>query len=69
MNVDKESKSNQRRVGFIVIVVLAVLTALEFWISAALIEPLPYLTIIALIKAGLIVYYFMHVTQIRHKEA
>jgi caa(3)-type oxidase subunit IV len=69
MKVDHESKSAQRRVGFIVIVILAVLTAVEFWVSTALVAPLPYLTVIALVKAGLIVYYFMHVSQIRHKEA
>lgn len=66
---DHESRAVQRRAGFIVIIVLAVFTAVEFWISNAMASPLPYLAVIALIKAGLIVYYFMHVAQIRRKEA
>jgi caa(3)-type oxidase subunit IV len=68
MKVDHESKATQRRVGFTVIVILAVLTAVEFWVSLTLVNPLPYLFVIALVKASLIVYYFMHVAQIRHKE-
>jgi heme/copper-type cytochrome/quinol oxidase subunit 4 len=51
-----------------VIAGLAALTAVEFWLSSAIQSALPYLTFIALVKAGLIVYYFMHVSQVWKQE-
>ncbi len=57
------------RLGWIVIGGLAVLTALEYWIAVSVHStPLPYLAVIALIKAWLIVQYFMHVAQLWRKE-
>lgn len=47
------------RKGWFVFLFLAVLTAAEFIVSVTLAGPLPYLTVIALAKAGLIIVYFM----------
>lgn len=55
-----DDKSTARRKGWIVFLLLAVLTAVEFAVSIGLTGPLPYLAIIALAKAALIVVYFMH---------
>jgi len=61
----ENSKSNRFRIGWLVSLGLAVLTVAEFVIGAYIAGALPYLLITALIKAGLIVYYFMHLSQIR----
>jgi heme/copper-type cytochrome/quinol oxidase subunit 4 len=59
------SKSTAWRRGWIVFVVLAVLTVLEFVVSNALSSPLPYLAIIALAKAALIIASFMRLGDLR----
>lgn len=56
-----DEQSTARRKGWIVFALLAVLTAIEFAVSIGLAGPLPYLAVIALAKAALIVVYFMHV--------
>ena len=48
------------RQGAIVLVFLAVLTALEFFIAVA-IGAIPLLVAVALIKVGLVMYYYMHI--------
>lgn len=57
------------RTGWVVFWGLAALTAVEFAISAAAPQPLPFLAAIALIKAWLIVRFFMHVLQLWKREA
>ena len=53
------------RRGLQVIIVLAVLTIIEYAVPIVLERGAnPYLAILALIKAGLIAYYFMHVAQL-----
>ena len=69
MNTEKSSKATAQRLGLIIFAVLAVLTAVEFWVSVSLASPGLWLTIIALIKAGLIIHYFMHLSQVWRKEA
>lgn len=59
------SKSTAWRRGWIVFVVLAVLTILEFVVSNVLSSPLPYLAIIALAKAALIIANFMRLGDLR----
>ena len=54
-----EGKAAAWRRGWFVFLFLAVLTAVEFVVSISLAGPLPYLTIIALAKAALIIIYFM----------
>lgn len=62
-------KASKLRLGWLVIGALGVFTAVEYWIAVSLhSNPLPYLAVIALIKAGLIVQYFMHVAQLWHRE-
>lgn len=63
------SKSRRTRIGWQVFLGLAVLTAIEFLIGALITPAIPYLSITALIKAALIIYYFMHISQLRRKEA
>lgn len=53
------SKSTAWRRGWIVFLILAGLTVLEFAVSSVLSSPLPYLAIIALAKAALIIASFM----------
>lgn len=58
-------KASKLRLGWIVIGALAVLTVVEYWIAISVHSTaLPYLTVIAVIKAGLIIQYFMHVAQL-----
>ncbi len=57
------------RLGLLVLIVLAVLTVIEYVVAVTLDDGnLPYIVILALIKAGLIVYYFMHVYQLWRQE-
>ena len=56
---DKE-KAGQRQ-NLFVMLGIAVLTVAEFWLAINLDNPAVPLLIIALIKTGLIVQYFMHI--------
>ena len=57
------------RRGLQVIIALAVLTAIEYGVPIVLDRGAnPYLAILALIKAGLIAYYFMHIAQLWRQE-
>jgi hypothetical protein len=56
------------RLGILVFVGLAVLTALEFWIATAAGGSAVFLFLIALIKAGLIVQYYMHLRTVWEEE-
>lgn len=65
----KESgKSSRMRIGWVVFVVLAVLTLIEYWLGVAVSSSTPYLTATAAVKGGLIVLYFMHISQLWKKE-
>jgi len=59
MEANEMEKVSAWRRGWVVIAVLAVLTLVEFGISVGIPNPWPWLAIIALAKAGLIVNYFM----------
>ncbi len=54
------NKSDALRQGIIIFVFLAVLTALEFFIAVTL-EAVALLVVVALVKAGLVLYYYMHI--------
>jgi cytochrome c oxidase subunit 4 len=63
--------SNKRsafRLGVYVFLALAVLTGLEFWVSASF-NSAVILLVIALVKAALIVQYFMHVARLWQEES
>lgn len=56
-----DQKAAKMRLGWKVGAGLAALTVVEYIVAVALTSPLPYLTLIALVKAWLIVQYFMHI--------
>lgn len=57
---NKQDKSAAFNQGILIFVYLAALTALEFFIALAL-NAIVLLIAVALVKAGLVVYYYMHV--------
>ncbi|MFQ5943744.1 MAG: cytochrome C oxidase subunit IV family protein [Anaerolineales bacterium] len=58
-----DKKRSAYRMGIIVFLILGVLTAVEFYL-ASVPGTVAGLLIIALIKAALIIRYFMHVTRL-----
>lgn len=65
----RQQQGVAQRLGVIVILVLAALTAIEY--AAAVAVPgttIPYLALIAIAKAALIAYYFMHVYHLWRRE-
>lgn len=64
----EEMKKAENRRNISVALVLAVLTAVEFWLALNLDDPMVPLLIVALVKAALIVQYFMHVYRLRREE-
>lgn len=61
------NKTEALRQGTIVFIYLAVLTALEFFIAITL-EAVTLLIIVALIKAGLVFYYYMHIYKLSQDD-
>lgn len=61
------NKSSALAQGLQIFIFLAVLTALEFAI-AILVKSVILLTLVALIKAGLVMYYYMHVYRLSQNE-
>ena len=66
--MDQAGHGEKKRRGLRVIAALAILTAVEFWVAVALDTGLfAILAVIAMIKAALIVEYFMHYSQLWHR--
>ena len=63
-----DKKAAAFRQGIYVAVALAVLTATEFWIANALNGAAVPLLLGALVKAALVVYYFMHIYRLWREE-
>ena len=63
-----ERKSAAYRLGLITLVLLAVLTIVEFFV-AVYIESLVLLFIIAVVKAAIIVQNFMHIARLWREES
>jgi heme/copper-type cytochrome/quinol oxidase subunit 4 len=63
-----ERKAAAYRLGVITFVILAVLTALEFWVSTSF-NSMVVLSIIALLKAAVIVQNFMHIARLWREES
>lgn len=63
-HMDKKTALNQ---GMIIFVFLAVLTALEFFVAIA-VKAVPVLALIALVKAGLVFYYYMHIYKLNAQD-
>ena len=52
------------RIGWLVFLALAILTVVEFIVAITVDSNLPILVVFALLKAGLIAYYFMHLLKL-----
>lgn len=65
--MEKEEKSEYRR-NIYIIITLAVLTLVEFFLAINLENPAVPLFIIALIKAGLVAQFFMHIYRLWREE-
>jgi len=64
-----KNKAERFRLGWIVFIGLGILTLVEFWVATTVNgNVIPYLAVIALVKAGLVIQYFMHVAQLWHTE-
>lgn len=62
------NKKARMRIGWVTFAALAALTIVEFAISVYLTPSTPYMIATSLIKAWLIISYFMHLTQIWRRE-
>src|SRR5258708_804324 len=65
--MEHSSKAQVLRLGVIVFVFLAVLTGLEFFVAIEL-DAIPLLIAIALIKVGLVLYYYMHISHLNNPD-
>lgn len=67
--MQESRKAARLRLGLIVLIGLIILSGLEFGLAASLRTGIvPVLAVIALIKAGLILQYFMHLSQLWRVE-
>lgn len=64
----EQKKKAEYRQNFFIFLALAVLTLIEFLVAINLEEATVALMIIALIKAGLIVQFFMHIYRLWRQE-
>jgi cytochrome c oxidase subunit 3 len=62
-----QDKSTAMRQGVLIFIYLGVLTALEFFIAITF-ENVPLLVLVALVKAGLVLYYYMHVYRLNEDD-
>jgi cytochrome c oxidase subunit 3 len=63
-----QDKSSALAQGLLIFIFLAVLTSLEFGI-AILVKSVLLLTLVALIKASLVVYYYMHIYRLNQNDS
>jgi len=63
-HTDKKASLNQ---GVIIFVFLAILTALEYFIAIAM-NAVSLLVVVAMVKAGLVVYYYMHIYKLNAND-
>jgi hypothetical protein len=64
-----ESKAAAYRLGFTTLLILAVLTAVEYFIGVSMSNPATALFVIALVKAAVVVQNFMHVYRLWREES
>ncbi len=65
--MEHTNKAEILRQGVMIFVFLAVLTALEFFIAVA-IGALILLATVALVKVGLVLYYYMHIYRLNEED-
>lgn len=63
-----QDKSSALGQGVVIFVYLAVLTVLEFFIAISF-NAVPLLVVVAIIKAALVMYYYMHIYQINRDDS
>lgn len=63
-HMDKKSALNQ---GVIIFIFLAVLTGLEYFVAVSM-DAVAILAVIALVKAGLVLYYYMHIYKLNAED-
>ena len=64
-HTDKKTALNQ---GVTIFIFLAILTALEFFVAIAL-NAVAILAVVALIKGGLVLYYYMHIYKLNAEDS
>jgi len=64
-----ENKAKAYRRGSITFLLLLLLTAVEFYVGVAISSSIALLFIMALLKASLIVYIFMHIYRLWREES
>lgn len=62
-----QDKSSAFRQGLLIFIYLAVLTGLEFFVAITL-DAVIVLIVIALVKAGLVLYYYMHIYKLNEEQ-
>jgi heme/copper-type cytochrome/quinol oxidase subunit 4 len=67
-NQVEQKKKAEYRQNFVVFLALVVLTLFEFFVAINMDDPTVLLLIIALVKAGLIVQFFMHIYRLWRTE-
>ncbi len=65
--MESNDKAGLFRQGLIIFIFLAVLTALEFFIAIA-IGAVELLAVVAVIKVGLVLYYYMHICKLNQES-
>lgn len=65
--MEHSNKSAAFSLGLIIFIFLAVLTGLEFFVAIVL-DAVPILVAIALVKGGLVLYYYMHISKLNVKD-
>jgi len=68
-NFVNDFKKKAFRQGSIIFLVLLILTAIEFYVGISTFNSFTLLFIISLVKAALIVYYFMHIYRLWREES
>ena len=63
----KQDKSSMLSQGVLIFIYLTVLTGLEFFIAVTF-NSVPLIVVVALIKAALVLYYYMHIYQLNAAE-
>ncbi len=66
--MNRGSKAAQLRRGLWVLLALLALTLLELWLAFSVPRPLPYLLVINIVDAWLIMEYFMHLSHLWRAE-
>jgi cytochrome c oxidase subunit III len=62
-----EDKNSALRQGVVIFVYLTVLTLLEYFVAVAM-DAVPLLVVVAIVKAGLVFYYYMHIYRLNDDD-